>query len=339
MFHEQALGMLDLFPFDQLESGVGWRSNAGGTRGLMPRMRRILADSEGTVSLEFGSDNGWRLEVDGLIFSNRGFWASYRPLAYTKGIPRSVAMGIFSGSSVRFRGGSIDVFGAGQPFALPVVEGPPPVKGPPQTFALNDVGWIKEALGSSEFCLVRPGGQLAAASWRMAAMIGSGRRWRFHSIVASRLLQQALLSGPFIDYAFTPERLWLYGKCLNCEIPAESERPAFDPSPLIKKARTYRIRAEVEALDPEEWGTKTLDECLTLTMAEERLTMSHHRETIELAASVQGSSSQVGEWRLRSRPFVYALSRAESASVYLPECKTDPVGIQCGQRWMWILPE
>jgi hypothetical protein len=63
-----------------------------------------------------------------------------------------------------------------------------------------------------------------------------------------------------------------------------------------------------------------------------------NRKQLRLAGEPAGSSA-VKKWRVRSRPLLYALSRGERANVYLPERKLDPIGIECGGRWMWILAE
>jgi len=326
----------EFFSTTYCESAAAWRSSVSKTRGLLARLRHILS-GEPAVSLEFGADNAWRLSVEGLVYSERRFLASYRPLACINGIKASVALGILTAGKVRLNGDSTAAVSCGgSSFLLPVSGGAAPPQAPPKAFALGDLNWIDQVLGSAEFCLVRPGGQFSAASSWLGAMIGPVRNWRFHVIVDSQVLRRALRCGPYFEYAFTPSRLWLYGN-LSCEIAAESQRPAFDPSPLVGKAQSYPIRIAVEGGTCAGWG-EIIYKYSTLELANDGLILCDNRKRVRLQGIREGSSA-VKTWRLRSRPLLYALSRGELANVYLPERKLDPVGIECAGRWMWILAE
>jgi hypothetical protein len=326
----------EFFLTTHFESGGIWRSTAGETRGLVARLRGILS-GEGAVTLEFGADDAWRLSVGGVVFSDRGFLDGYRPLACIRAIEPGLALGILTRGRVRLRD-SLAAVNCGQssfllPAATPSASIPPPHK----VFSVGDLSWIDRALGGAEFCLVRPGGQFAAAGPWLGAMVGSVRNWRFHAIIEARLLHRAIRFGPYAEYAFTPARLWMYGNYLSCEIPADSRRPAFDPSPLIGKVRSYPMRIEVEAVSAKEFG-ETIYEYSTLAIGDDALTIQHYRNLIRLRAKLEYSGA-AKKWRLRSRPLLHALSRTEPAHVYLPERSLDPVGIECAGRWMWILPQ
>jgi len=326
----------EFFSTTDCESSFAWRSNVSKTRELLATLRQILS-GEGTVSLEFGADDAWRLSVGGIIFSDRRFLGSYQPLGRVNGVRPGVALGILTGGKVRFRRDSTAAVSCGQSsFLLPVNVGSAPVHAPPKPFALGDLNWIEQALVSAEFCLVRPGGQFSAASSWLGAIIGPVRNWRFHVIVDSQLLRRALRAGPYFEYAFTPARLWMYGKYLSCEIPGESRRSAFDPSPLVGKVQSYPVRIEVDGGACTRWGE--IYKYLTVEIATDGLIIRDNRKQIRLAGEPAGSSA-VKQWRVRSRPLLYALSRGERANVYLPERKLDPIGIECGGRWMWILAE
>jgi hypothetical protein len=311
-----------------------WRSTVGETRGLVARLRGILSGHE-AVTLEFGADDAWRLSVDGVVFSERRFMAGYRPLACVRAIEPSLALGILTRGRVRLRD-SVAAVNCGQSsFLLPVSKPSGFVQPPAKAFAVGDLRWIDRALGSAEFCLIRAGGQFAAAGASLAAMVGSLGEWQLHAIVDARLLHLAIRFGPYAEYTFTPSRLWMYGKYLSCEIQAESRRPALDPSPLVGKVRSYPMRIKVEAMSPEEFG-ETIYEYSTLAIEHDALTLQHHRNLIRLRAK-PAYSGALKKWRLRSRPLLHALSCAEAAHVYLPERPLDPVGIECAGRWMWIL--
>ena len=326
----------EFFSITDCESSIAWRSNVSKTRGMLATLQQILS-GERTVSLEFGADNAWRLAVGGIVFSDRRFLSAYQPLACINGVRPAVALGILSGGKVRLRRDATAAVSCGQSsFLLPVDAGSAPVHAPPKPFALGDVNWIEQALVSAEFCLIRPGGQFSAASSWIGAIIGPVRHWRFHVIVDSQLLRRALRAGPYFEYAFTPARLWMYGKYLSCEIPGESQRPAFDPSPLVGKVQSYPIRIEVDGGACSRWGE--IYKYLTLEIATDGLTVRDNRKQLRLAGEPEGSS-EVKKWRVRSRPLLYALSGEERVKVYLPERKLDPIGIECGERWMWILAE
>src|SRR5271166_367145 len=326
----------EFFSTTDCESNLSWRSDISKTRGMLATLRQILS-GERTVSLEFGADNAWRLSVEGIVFSDRRFLGSYQPLACINGVRPAVALGILMGGKVRFRRDATAAVSCGHSsFFLPVDVGSAPVHAPPNPFALGDLNWIEQALVSAEFCLVRPSGQFSAASSWIGAIIGPVRHWRFHVIVDSHLLRRALRAGPYFEYAFTPARLWMYGKYLSCEIPGESQRPAFDPSPLVGKVQSYPTRIEVDGGACTRWGE--IYRYLTLEIATEGLIIRDNRKQLRLAGEPEGSSA-VKKWRVRSRPLLYALSRGERVKVYLPERKVDPIGIECGGRWMWILAE
>jgi hypothetical protein len=326
----------EFFSTSQFESSSLWRSTAGETRGLVTRLRGILA-GEDAVTLEFGADDAWRLLAGGVVFSDARYVAGYRPLACIRAVEPGLALGILSRGRIRLRD-SLAAVNCGQSsFVLPASKPSAPVQPPSKAFAVGDLNWIDRALGGAEFCLVRPGGQFAAAGPWLGAMVGSVRDWRFHAIIDARLLHWAIRFGPYAEYAFTPARLWMYGKTLSCEIPAECHRPAFDPSPLVGKVRSYPLRIEVEAMSAKQFG-EMIYEYSTLAIGNDALTIQHHRNLIRLRAKLQyrGASKK---WRLRSRPLLHALSRAEPAHVYLPERSVDPVGIECAGRWMWILAQ
>lgn len=326
----------ELFLTSPFESSGLWRSTAGETRGLLARLRHILS-GEGEVTLELGADDAWRLSVEGVIFSDRRCLGSYRPLACIRGIARSVALGILTRGKVRLRD-SLAKVNCGQcSFYLPAFKASAPVQSPPKPFAVGDLHWIDQALAGADFCLVRPGGQFAAAGPWLGAMVGTMRNWRIHAIIDARLLHRAIRFGPYFEYAFTPARLWMYGKYLSCEIPAESQRPAFDPSPLVGKVQSYPMRIMVEAVSAKEFG-ETIYEYSTLEVGNDTVTIRHHRNLIQLRAKVEYAGA-LKKWRLRSRPLLHALSRAEPAQVYLPERTLDPVGIECAGRWMWVLSQ
>jgi hypothetical protein len=326
----------EFFPTSQFESSGIWRSTAGETRGLAPRLRGILA-GEDAVKLEFGADDAWRLSVGGVIFSDRRYLGGYRPLACISAIEPGLALGILTRGRVRLSD-SLAAVNCGQSsFLLPTCRPCVPVQPPAKAFAVGDLNWIDRALGSAEFCLVRPGGQFAAAGPWLSAMVGSVRNWRSHAIIDARLLHRAIRFGPYAEYAFTPARLWMHGKHLSCEIPAETRRPAFDPSPLVGKVLSYPMRIKVEAMCAEEFG-ETIYEYSTLAIRDDSLTIQHHRNLIPLRAKLDYRGA-LKKWRLRSRPLIHALSRTEPAHVYLPERSLDPVGIECAGRWMWILAQ
>jgi hypothetical protein len=324
----------EFFPTSQFTSRGIWRSTAGETRGLALRLRGILA-GEGKVSLELGADDAWRLSTGGVIFSDPRFLAGYRPLACIEAMEPRLALGILTRGRVHFRDSLAAVSCGRCSFRLPVSKPCAPLQPPPKAFAVGDLNWIDRALGGAEFCLVRPGGQFAAAGRWLSAMVGAVRDWRFHAIIDARLLHWAIRFGPYAEYTFTPGRLWMYGKTLSCEIPAESRRPAFDPSPLVGKVRSYPTRIEVESMTAERFG-ETIYEYSTLAIGDDALTIQHHRNLIRLRAKLQYRGA-LKKWRLLSRPLLHALSRAEPARVYLPERSVDPVGIECAGRWMWIL--
>jgi hypothetical protein len=326
----------EFFSTNQFESSGLWRSTAGETKGLVAVLRRILAEQE-KVALEFGADDAWRLFVGGVVFTERRFLAGYRPLACIRALEPGLALTILTRGRVRLRE-SLAAVNCGQsslllPASKPSLSVTPPIK----AFAAGDLNWIDRALGGAEFCLVRPGGQFAAAGPWLGAMVGLVKNWQIHAIIDARLLHQAIRFGPYAEYAFTPARLWLYGKYLSCEIPAEACRPAFDPSPLIGKARSYPMRIEVEAVSAAAFG-QTIYEYSTLAIGNDALTIQHHRHLIRLRAKLEYTGA-LKKWRLRSRPLLHALSRAEPAHVYLPERSLDPVGIECAGRWMWIVAQ
>jgi hypothetical protein len=326
----------ELFLTSRFESSGIWCSTAGDTGGLTAKLREILS-GEGSATLEFGEDDAWRLSVGGVVFSERRFLAGYRPLACIRAVEPSLALGILTRGRVRLRDSLAAVNCGRSSFLIPAFKPCSPVQPPSKTFAVGDLNWIDRALVGAEFCLVRPGGQFAAAGPWLGAMVGSVRDWRFHAIIDARLLHQAILFGPYVEYAFTPARWWMYGKHLSCEIPAESRRPAFDPSPLIGKVQSYPMRIEVEAVSAKEFGD-TIYEFSTLAIADDALTIQHHRNLVRLRAKLEHSGG-LKKWRLRARPLLHALSRTEPAYVYLPERSLDPVGIECAGRWMWILAQ
>jgi hypothetical protein len=69
----------EFFSTTDRDSSLAWRSNVSKTRELLATLRQILS-GEGTVSLEFGADDAWRLSVEGIIFSDRRFLGSYQQL-------------------------------------------------------------------------------------------------------------------------------------------------------------------------------------------------------------------------------------------------------------------
>jgi hypothetical protein len=323
----------EFFSTSQFESSGIWRATAAQTRGLGAKLRGILAGQE-KVTLEFGAEDAWRLSVGGLVFSDRRFLAGYRPLACIRSIEPGLALSILCRGTVRLRD-SLALVNCGQSsFLVPASKPSASIQPPNKAFAAVDLNWIDRALGSAEFCLVRPGGQFAAGGLWLGAMVGSLRDWRFHAIIDGRLLHRAIRFGPYTEYAFTPARLWIYGKYLSCEIPAETRRPAFDPSPLVGKVRSYPMRIEVQAVSAEEFG-ETLYEYSTLAIANDSLTIQHHRRLVRLRAKLAYSGALM-KWRVRSRPLFHALSRPEPAHVYLPERSLDPVGIECAGRWMFF---
>jgi hypothetical protein len=326
----------EFFPTSHFASSDVWRSTAGDSRGLVARLRGVLSGEE-AVTLEFGEDDAWRLSVDGVVFSERRFLAGYRPLACVMAIAPALALGILTRGRVRLRDSLASVNCGQSSFLLPASKPSLFVQPPPKAFPAGDLNWIDRALGASEFCLVRPAGQFAAAGPGLGAMVGSVRNSHFHAIIDASLLHRCIPFGPYAEYAFTPARLWMYGKYLSCEIAAESRRPALDPSPLVGKVRSYPMRIDVEAMSAEEFG-ETIYEYSTLAIGNDELTIQHHRHLIRVRAKLEYRGT-LKKWRLRSRPLLHALSRAEPAHIYLPERSLDPIGIECAERWMWILAD
>ena len=160
----------EFFSTSQFESSGIWRSTAGETRGLVARLRGILAGQE-KVTLEFGADDAWRLSVGGVVFSDRRFLAGYRPLACIRAIEPGLALGILSRGRVRLRD-SLAAVNCGQSsFLLPAFKPSASCPTPDQSFCCRRLKLDRPGAGRCRV-LSGPARRTICSGWALAGRHG-----------------------------------------------------------------------------------------------------------------------------------------------------------------------